>query len=384
MKKQWKLDNKGMTLLEVIVAFAIFAIAATILITGFNGALKVMGNSAIIKDTSQANASGIETGSPLDSIENAQVNTLDKPKFLNFKINGQENTFKINGSYQIASAPKRNDGLIMSMVAFKVDSLDTPSVPQPPEDVGSIIPKIPDLKNMDAYWNPYKDKNGEIHTYLNQDGSFNHNNFEFDYKDLFGINLYRGVITNTVYVSNLEAIPANERLRQLFFINEKPLIFEGYSGQALYVVDFLYLGSNVDDLQPNIIKMNNQSSLLLRSYQYRAEEGEYQPNNNTIYKDHLVLLYLPKDLEIQCFPPNSDYDSTEFYLKIIIPAGYYQIPSGTDILSTVKGELRWDDSELKKYTEPASINRDSYQMTDDEVKAALANLKQIGTPVITE
>ncbi|MEG1106977.1 MAG: prepilin-type N-terminal cleavage/methylation domain-containing protein, partial [Eubacterium sp.] len=60
MQKKWKLNNKGMTLLEVIVAFAIFAVAATILFAGFNGAFKVIQNSNAIKDASQGSAGELE------------------------------------------------------------------------------------------------------------------------------------------------------------------------------------------------------------------------------------------------------------------------------------------------------------------------------------
>lgn len=89
MKKQWKLDNKGMTLLEVIVAFAIFAIAATILITGFNGALKVMGNSEKIKNASQESASLVEIQDTEPSSGKAILDI------------GEE-TYEVNGNYYLA------------------------------------------------------------------------------------------------------------------------------------------------------------------------------------------------------------------------------------------------------------------------------------------
>lgn len=98
MKKQWKLDNKGMTLLEVIVAFAIFAIAATILITGFNGALKVMGNSAAIKDASQQSASDVEIQD-----EKARKSAGEAT----FDIG--ETTHKVQGTYYLAEIEKNKE-----------------------------------------------------------------------------------------------------------------------------------------------------------------------------------------------------------------------------------------------------------------------------------
>lgn len=120
MKKQWKLDNKGMTLLEVIVAFAIFAIAATILITGFNGALKVMGNSEAIKNASQQSASDVEL-------------ELDGDKKPGTVITS--NDYGLTGSFYIAeTAKKNNDGLSVTQQSFVVDALTKPTAPEPPEE----------------------------------------------------------------------------------------------------------------------------------------------------------------------------------------------------------------------------------------------------------
>lgn len=145
MKKQWKLDNKGMTLLEVIVAFAIFAIAATILITGFNGALKVMGNSEAIKDASQKNASGLEiSGSPLEEIEGVTVKILDSdPKQIEF---GKNKEYKISGVFQTATSKKQNDETEMSLKMFEPDTkvLVTPTVPTPEPTTPTPPPINPD------------------------------------------------------------------------------------------------------------------------------------------------------------------------------------------------------------------------------------------------
>ncbi len=131
MKKQWKLDNKGMTLLEVIVAFAIFAIAATILITGFNGALKVMGNSEAIKDASQKNASGLDvSGTTFEQMEGLKdITSVTKDENTVLTFDG----YKISGTLITATTAKTNDEMEMSLKMFEpnTEGLVTPTVQTP-------------------------------------------------------------------------------------------------------------------------------------------------------------------------------------------------------------------------------------------------------------
>lgn len=116
MKKQWKLDNKGMTLLEVIVAFAIFAIAATILITGFNGALRVMGNSEAIKDASQENTGKLNAvgASALEEFEGLQNSEITNESVnLNFT-----SKYMMPGKIYTATSKEKTD---MDMKMFQPD-----------------------------------------------------------------------------------------------------------------------------------------------------------------------------------------------------------------------------------------------------------------------
>lgn len=139
MKKKWKLDNKGMTLLEVIVAFAIFAIAATILITGFNGALKVMGNSNEIKNKSQEVSGELElNGASAEEGEiNFRVVALDKDGNEVMNSNGN---YKLLGEYQTAKATK-SDGLEVLQKVFLANVTQpapTPTVNPTPSP--SVVP----------------------------------------------------------------------------------------------------------------------------------------------------------------------------------------------------------------------------------------------------
>lgn len=135
MKKRWKLDNKGMTLLEVIVAFAIFAIAAVILMSGFSIALRVMGNSNEIKEASQSNAgklnvkdSGLED---LESVKNSDLSTVEGPlKIIQEAGSVNEKNFVIPGTFHIATSEKKTN---MSLKLFEpnTEALITPPVPIP-------------------------------------------------------------------------------------------------------------------------------------------------------------------------------------------------------------------------------------------------------------
>lgn len=136
MKKQWKLDNKGMTLLEVIVAFAIFAIAATILITGFNGALRVMGNSEKIKNASQENTGKLNAvgASALEEFEGLQNSEITKNEgLLKLKF---ESVYAVPGTFYTATSKEKTD---MDMKMFQPEdssklSLPPLEVPKKPED----------------------------------------------------------------------------------------------------------------------------------------------------------------------------------------------------------------------------------------------------------
>lgn len=187
MKKQWKLDNKGMTLLEVIVAFAIFAIAATILITGFNGALKVMGNSEAIKNASQGNASGLDvygtTFEQMEGLKDLTQITKDENTVLTF------NGYKIFGTLITATTAKTNDQTEMSLKMFEPDTevLVTPTVPEPnkkPE---------PEPEKYDKWEGPWP---------KNYVADANENKYsKVEYNGLY----YQCVLTHTVYAAEQEA-----------------------------------------------------------------------------------------------------------------------------------------------------------------------------------
>ncbi|MEG1695364.1 MAG: prepilin-type N-terminal cleavage/methylation domain-containing protein, partial [Eubacterium sp.] len=137
MQKKWKLNNKGMTLLEVIVAFAIFAVAATILFAGFNGAFKVIQNSNAIKDASQGSAGELEmkdyTIAPDEKKENVKsiIAKLPEGKIL-----------EITGGYFSATKNKSNDQTPITQTLFTAQTLVPKKIPEVPKD-SKGVPVVP-------------------------------------------------------------------------------------------------------------------------------------------------------------------------------------------------------------------------------------------------
>lgn len=344
MKKQWKLDNKGMTLLEVIVAFAIFAIAATILITGFNGALKVMGNSEAIKDASQKNASGLE--SPLSAIEGVTVETLDGPGLneLSYKTESGGHDFRIKGKFVQATTKKTNDQAEMNMILFEAEK-QTPPMPSP-----SVKPDGPveiNLPNREVAY--YDDKTQYPYdTYVvNNTGVFNKSVFDTMAKKgsddpkvkPFG-QYFQALVVDKApnYPAHATVQGPYEPVQQIYFTSKVPMTFSSNGGIS-YAVRLCYLGSKVsedniieikvtyDKEKPeNIVKEQETNQLIFNSYEKK---------NNTI-------LYLPNQLTIKAECNNSP-DGVQVK-KVVLNAGYYSLPGNTDLFETI-----YKESEKNKY-----------------------------------
>lgn len=362
MKKQWKLDNKGMTLLEVIVAFAIFAIAATILITGFNGALKVMGNSESIKNASQKNASGLDvygtTFEQMEGLKDLTQITKDENTVLTF------DGYKISGALITATTAKTNDKTEMSLKMFEPDtnSLITPTVPTPSEpSPASLIPKIPDKGSnaVDAYYNPDPDLKWDIYNpdkgqtesvdgfYIGYGGYFESNRFN-NYTNKYTDKLYKGVITTTPDVltyMNFGDDKYFKYFKQLYFINENPINYIGVPGESRFVVNFVYLGSeNGDENRKNTIAMinngkNETSKFILKAYETYNKLDPYTPTSGK------VLLYLPKDLTINAYGKTKYGERDDKIINTAtLPAGFYSVPDQTDIL-----EVAYDKNKFNQF-----------------------------------
>lgn len=346
-----------MTLLEVIVAFAIFAIAATILITGFGGALRVMGNSEAIKDASQKNASGLE--SPLENIENVKVDILSNSG-LNYKLGDHQ--FKIKGSFIQATTPKSNDQTEMSMLLFETEQNTKPiptPVPNPPEDK---VPKVPVKQDKDAYWNPDPDLGSYDKTYFNEDGTLKSSNFnswdQNGYLKKYGV-LQKGVVNSQIKLSTNAQTVKSQYLQQLFFISEEPFVAkDNLDGHIIYNVNFIYFSGN--KMEMNLFY--NESSKTISSRTTSITLNSYSNDNST------TILYLAQEMAIKVYYYNDS--SNQLYGIDIkkLPEGYYELPNGTDILKAAYNEI-----EYTKYTFPVSTDHpDSYQRTYNDLEEKLS------------
>lgn len=272
MKKQWKLDNKGMTLLEVIVAFAIFAIAVLILMSGFNGALKVIVNSNAIKDASQQSASDIEL--ELDGEKKSGIVTVS-------------NGLQLAGNFYIAETEKKNnDGLSVIQRSFVVGALVEPTVPEPPEEES----KEPLVGENDQIFNM---QNGR-------------------YTDFVKENKYQiGKITQTVSFNHNSKDNGSEYgLRHIYFETAKntpPFTFTG-NVEMLFDLDYLMINNNFDVDKSGALYVKNQ----------------YSPKESN---KRSVLVYFPSDIMIKRTEATGNKNET---VSLLVPSGYYLITVPSD------------------------------------------------------
>lgn len=366
MKKRWKLDNKGMTLLEVIVAFAIFAIAAVILMSGFSIALRVMGNSNEIKEASQSNAgklnvkdSGLED---LESVKNSDLSTVEGPlKIIQDADPANKKSFVIPGTFHIATSKDKTN---MSLKLFEPDTeaLITPSVPIPIEKPATKdkVPKVPVKEDKDAYWTP-DDRLSSGNTFFANDGQFQDWNLKneqwnkTEYIKNYGV-LNKGVVTSQINLTTTAGETKSEYLQQLFFVAEEPFTASKTDGKVVYNVNFVYFGGSKMTMA---LRYNKDQSVV-------TQNTTSMKFNSFDTSKNFMILYLEQDMAITV--NYYDDSSNDLYKTSIItlPKGYYELPNGTDLF-----KVAYDATEYARYTEPASVNSTSYQRKYEEIKQKL-------------
>ncbi|MEG0377273.1 MAG: prepilin-type N-terminal cleavage/methylation domain-containing protein [Eubacterium sp.] len=348
MKKMWKLDNKGMTLLEVIIAFAIFASAAVILIAGFNIAFKVIENSNEIKDKSQESAAELEMFEGIVPI----------PSTINLKV-GNEN-FDVNGNYYTTSMQK-NDGILITQTMFEAKKLEPPPSPSVPvEDEIPVIPK--DVTQ--AYFNPDLDPLLGQGVYFTATGELNKEAFQ-SFLNVYGKNIKKGVVTNLIRIESPVVVGPNSNLEQLFFVPTENIniptlsniSFEGLKNEITYCVKFMYLGR--EDIDQNSVVLD---------VQFR-EDGSVDKDNLAKLKLKSfdgsgtgdTVLYLPKLLKLKARVPEEN-TLPEGFVKSIEP-GYYLVPSDTDLIKAL-----YDEDLNDKFSK---ISENTYYRSFEQIKSEL-------------
>ncbi|MEG1939739.1 MAG: prepilin-type N-terminal cleavage/methylation domain-containing protein [Eubacterium sp.] len=365
MQKKWKLNNKGMTLLEVIVAFAIFAVAATILFAGFNGAFKVIQNSNAIKDASQGSAGELEkkdyTIAPDEEKENVKSIIAKLP---------ENKTLEITGGYFSATKNKSNDQTPITQTLFTAQTLVPKKIPEVPKDSKGVpVVPTPNLKNPkenDAYFMPdlavnklnFLDSTGNISPPLDKkDYPFGQASTERKktYFTIYGGELKKGVIDSMGAMSGEipfeikllenEVVPEDEHLQQLFFVDEPSLNGGNGSGNGhlTYHVKFMYLGSNDNNNNNNTIPitlMLNKSNNIVTV----QPEGTTALTLQTCEGENNTILYLPKDLVASPVSISGTGTMPENWTSNVLKKGFYEIPNNTDIIKAF-----YDDQAFKEF-----------------------------------
>ncbi|MEG2209785.1 MAG: prepilin-type N-terminal cleavage/methylation domain-containing protein [Eubacterium sp.] len=365
MQKKWKLNNKGMTLLEVIVAFAIFAVAATILFAGFNGAFKVIQNSNAIKDASQGSAGELEkkdyTIAPDEEKENVKSIIAKLP---------ENKTLEITGGYFSATKNKSNDQTPITQTLFTAQTLVPKKIPEVPKDSKGVpVVPTPNLKNPkanDAYFMP--DWDVTQLTFLGTTGNISpplgKDNYPFGkestkkkktYFTIYGGELKKGVIDSMGAMSGEipfeikllenEVVPEDEHLQQLFFVDEPSLNGGNGSGNGhlTYHVKFMYLGSNDNNNNNNTIPitlMLNKSNNIVTV----QPEGTTALTLQTCEGENNTILYLPKDLVASPVSISGTGTMPENWTSNVLKKGFYEIPNNTDIIKAF-----YDDQAFKTF-----------------------------------
>ena len=354
-------DNRGMTLMEVIVALMLFVFVFLILGYGINSALKVMGNANAINNATQSNASGLESlGTSLESSQKATLTPLENKLLIN--------NCALNGKFETATTSKTNDGTSMTLTLFQ-PAAPSATVPlptltaEPTTDKTVVVPsKGTEKENSgNAYYSPDTDYNNK--TFISSQGQLigenEFGNWNGTYDSKYGV-LHKGVTSSqftTTYVVNNTA---NKYLQQLFFINSEPFVFShNWTGGFVFSVDFIYIGNG-----------NDKTLTTVETYYYEygtsnSHTYSFQNATSLIIKPYTsgshTILYLPQDWKLITKPTTVKYTDdgtlTEYPSEShVIPAGYYDLPDGTDLLKAAYDDTTYNTilSYKKSYSDVAA------------------------------
>lgn len=132
-----KLDNKGVTLVELVLGILILGICAIMLATCFSGALSIINRATLYKMESSTAASSIEleekqeTESDDYSVTGLKYKSIPAEGIqLTYKENGVSKTSMIQGQYLIATVEGTSDTklsykeFLSSNISFNVNAED--------------------------------------------------------------------------------------------------------------------------------------------------------------------------------------------------------------------------------------------------------------------
>ena len=132
-----RLDNKGMTLVEMIIGIVLLSIASIMLVNGFVSAAKMMDRATLYKNASATSSSSIELQTDEDissSDSNVKIKLERNDGTIQVKgkkSNGQEISYNVAGEY-LVSVDNGNSSLSYREFLPGSFDFDVPAI-----DVGS-------------------------------------------------------------------------------------------------------------------------------------------------------------------------------------------------------------------------------------------------------
>jgi len=331
-------DNRGMTLIEVTVALVLFVSVFTILAYGMSGALKVMNNANQVQNATESNTNGLNTIyeqlKKQDKTGLTPVTGLTNS--ITLKLANGTTSYTIPGSFYDYDY-KTNDRSLALFDAFSSAALQQPTLP---------VPGITSEKNVSvptstkvAYFSPDKTISKELFTPAGIIQTWNFGSWSNTYDNTYG-KLHIGVTTQQFIISGHDINDDNEYLQELFFVNSTPFLFSGSGEDGIinYNILFMYIGEGDDSNDSNPVKITvntvYNSPTEFRSANKLTLNG-YKGASN-------VILYLKNGLQlttsVTCY---NDKNNSPAPQTKILPAGYYIIPSGTDILKAAYDDLTY-------------------------------------------
>lgn len=361
-------DNRGMTLMEVIVALMLFVFVFLILGYGINSALKVMGNANAINNATQSNASGLESlGTSLESSQKATLTPLGNKLLIN--------NCALNGKFETATTSKTNDGTSMTLTLFQ-PAAPSATVPLPtltaePASEGRVV--VPTFESKKAYYSP--DTTYTL-SFIHNDGMLDlgagfNNSGPNTYISYYGSDLGQGVVPGTMAVTwpvTSSQNAASTYLPKLFFINTTPFTFRGNSASISFAVKFLYLGDGTNDFTLPFDIYYTPENYKFENYTFDSIQPDkfvlYSYNNNVD-----TILYLPSNMTLEA-KANSRWGEqmdSKYDKSITINSGYYKLPNNTDLLSAV-----YNTTEHDKYSK--TVSNGGYKVNYSDIADYLTSI----------
>ena len=130
-----KLDNKGMTLVELILAAVILAISGVMLATTFSSAMRIMNRATLYKNVSATAAETVELAEEQEPVENFTYDVSSQEKngtlTISYTKDGVDATTTMNGQYYLATVQQADQRADLTYKEFLPSnfSYDLPATP---------------------------------------------------------------------------------------------------------------------------------------------------------------------------------------------------------------------------------------------------------------